>query len=60
MEISGFVGTENDIRFAVYILKSATGLEQMLITRKSKTYHGCGSWCPHDEVLCMWPFSSST
>lgn len=44
MEISGFVGTENDIEFALYMLKSATGLEEMYISRCSKIYNGCGLW----------------
>lgn len=33
VEISGFVGTKNYIEFALYILKSATRLEQMCIYR---------------------------
>ncbi|EYU22933.1 hypothetical protein MIMGU_mgv1a008415mg [Erythranthe guttata] len=40
MEISGFVGTENEIEFASYILKSATCLEKMVISRCLKKYTG--------------------
>lgn len=31
VEITGFVGTENDIEFALYILQSAPSLEEMYI-----------------------------
>ncbi|GFP86885.1 fbd-associated F-box protein at5g60610, partial [Phtheirospermum japonicum] len=44
VEISGFVGTENDVEFALYILKSAVNLEQLLISRCPKYSIGNGKW----------------
>ncbi|KAL9173423.1 hypothetical protein ABFS82_03G113500 [Erythranthe guttata] len=44
MEISGFVGTENEIEFALYILKSAISLEKMQINRCCKIYEGSNRW----------------
>ncbi|KAL8059702.1 hypothetical protein ABFX02_03G104200 [Erythranthe guttata] len=44
MEISGFVGTENEIEFASYILKSAMCLEKMVVSRCLKKYTGSARW----------------
>lgn len=49
MEFSGFIGTKNDIELALYILKSATCLEEMLISRYFKMYNGYGSWLSRYE-----------
>ncbi|KAL7118184.1 hypothetical protein ACP275_03G119800 [Erythranthe tilingii] len=40
VEISGFVGTENEIEFALYILKSAVGLEKLVISKCLSIYMG--------------------
>ncbi|KAL7118128.1 hypothetical protein ACP275_03G115700 [Erythranthe tilingii] len=48
MEIGGFGGTENEMEFALYILKSAINLEEMHISRCNKVYlktrEGPGNW----------------
>lgn len=54
MELSGFVGTKNDIEFALYILKSATSLEKMLISRHLKMYHGSGWWTSGGNDIIPW------
>ncbi|KAL7118064.1 hypothetical protein ACP275_03G112200 [Erythranthe tilingii] len=46
VEFSGFMGMENDIEFALYILESAIGLEEMYITRGVNKYMGFGLWNP--------------
>ncbi|KAL7156088.1 hypothetical protein ABFS83_03G119700 [Erythranthe nasuta] len=40
VEISGFVGTENEIEFALYILKSAVGLEKLVMSKCLSIYMG--------------------
>ncbi|EYU22801.1 hypothetical protein MIMGU_mgv1a027039mg [Erythranthe guttata] len=45
MEIGGFRGTEYEMEFALYILKSATSLEIMNINRCPKVYKGPDNWC---------------
>ncbi|KAL3827941.1 hypothetical protein ACJIZ3_016743 [Penstemon smallii] len=46
VEFSGFSGTENEICFATYILKSAAALKRMRIIRCPRYYvgHGHGGW----------------
>ncbi|CAH9136568.1 unnamed protein product [Cuscuta epithymum] len=44
VDICGFDGTENEIEFLLYILKSAVILEQMLISSSAKSYRGYGRW----------------
>ncbi|GFP95962.1 F-box/FBD/LRR-repeat protein at5g56420 [Phtheirospermum japonicum] len=44
VEMSGFDGTENEMEFALYILKSAVNLEQLLISKCNKYYRGYGWW----------------
>ncbi|KAH6831755.1 hypothetical protein C2S53_008374 [Perilla frutescens var. hirtella] len=44
VEITGFRGTDYEIEFALYILKSAVALEQMFIIRCVRCYSGFGSW----------------
>ncbi|RAL53040.1 hypothetical protein DM860_016275 [Cuscuta australis] len=41
---SGFEGTENEMNFSLYILRSAVGLEEMVINRCGKHYMGYGRW----------------
>ncbi|KAL9173459.1 hypothetical protein ABFS82_03G115900 [Erythranthe guttata] len=44
MEIGGFRGTEYEMEFALYILKSAISLEIMNINRCPKVYSGPDNW----------------
>lgn len=44
MEISGFDGTEEELEFALYILKIAVSLETMHIIRCCKRYLGYAAW----------------
>ncbi|KAL3843447.1 hypothetical protein ACJIZ3_000850 [Penstemon smallii] len=44
VELTGFTGTENEMRLALYILKTAVSLKQMRIIRCQKRYVGYGRW----------------
>ncbi|CAH9108844.1 unnamed protein product [Cuscuta europaea] len=44
VNICGFDGTENEMKFLLYILKSAIILEEMVISSSAKSYRGYGRW----------------
>ncbi|KAL7116997.1 hypothetical protein ACP275_03G043100 [Erythranthe tilingii] len=56
VELSGFLGTQNELEFALYVLKSAVGLDLMHINTCRKVYGGFGSWVYVDKT----PWSRQT
>ncbi|KAL7118018.1 hypothetical protein ACP275_03G109400 [Erythranthe tilingii] len=56
VKMSGFVGSENEIEFALYIFKSAICLEKMEISRFEKEYTVYSKWRRYRQT----PWSDET